>query len=52
MRLDRELLDRAVKALGASSRSEAIDMLLRQVVAANKPLKPSKSKIESPITPA
>jgi Arc/MetJ family transcription regulator len=52
MRLDRELLDQAVKILGANSRSEAIDMLLRQVVGANKRLKPSKSEIESPFTPA
>ncbi len=52
MRLDRNLLDEVVKILGAKSRSEAIDMLLRQCVAAKKPLELSKRKIESPITPA
>jgi metal-responsive CopG/Arc/MetJ family transcriptional regulator len=52
MRLDRKLLDEVVKILGAKSRSEAIDMALRQCVAAKIPLKPSKPKIESPIPPA
>jgi metal-responsive CopG/Arc/MetJ family transcriptional regulator len=51
MRLDRKLLDEVVKILGAKSRSEAIDMALRQCVAAKIPLKPSKPKIESPIPP-
>jgi metal-responsive CopG/Arc/MetJ family transcriptional regulator len=52
MRLDRELLDEAVELFGAKSRSEAIDILLREFVAANKPTKRSTSKIESPKPPA
>jgi metal-responsive CopG/Arc/MetJ family transcriptional regulator len=52
MRLDRELLDEAVKVLGAKSRSEAIDMALRQFLGKAPAVKPSHPKIESSITPA
>jgi Arc/MetJ family transcription regulator len=47
MRLDRKLLDEAVKVLGARSRSEAIDIALRRLLTGR-----SKSKIESPTPPA
>jgi Arc/MetJ family transcription regulator len=36
IRLDTKLADDAVKALGASNRSEAVHMALREVVALNK----------------
>jgi len=52
MLLDRKLLDEVVKILGAKSRSEAIDILLRQCVATKEPPKPPNRKIESPMTPA
>jgi metal-responsive CopG/Arc/MetJ family transcriptional regulator len=47
MRLDRKLLDEVVKILGAKSRSEAIDMALRQLLGKGPAAKSSKSKIES-----
>ncbi len=51
MRLDRKLLDEAVKLLGVKSRSEAIDIALRQFLCLDKTAEPSKSKIESPPPP-
>jgi len=51
MRLDLRLVDRAVEILGANSRSEAIDMALRQLLGEEQPAALSKSQIESP-TPA
>jgi metal-responsive CopG/Arc/MetJ family transcriptional regulator len=51
MRLNRKLLDRAVRILGAKSRSETIDTALRQFLVAHKSAKPSNSKIESPPHP-
>ncbi len=51
MRLDLRLVDRAVEILRANSRSEAIDMALRQLLGEEQPAAPSKSQIESP-TPA
>jgi Arc/MetJ family transcription regulator len=48
IRLDVQLVDEAARILGARSRSEAVDMALRKIVALRRFMKPMKSNAGKP----